>query len=267
MIRIKKNNPFLISLAVAVLLLFLHLVGLLGGLENLFASAVRPLSSRLYGWSASLSSSYQSNKDAAGLNAEIESLRHQVAGLTVANSNLQETEEENEKLRSALKFQEESRLQMVTASIIAKEEAGQDNRDLVIDRGSQDGVRSGLGVISEEGMIVGKVVETKDRTALICLVTSPNCRLAAAVQNQNKTQGLTDGDLGLTIKMSYIPQLEKIAGGDLVMTSGLDGEIPRGLVIGRVAQVKNESNEVWQEATIEPVLNFNNLTVVSVIIP
>jgi rod shape-determining protein MreC len=67
--------------------------------------------------------------------------------------------------------------------------------------------------------------------------------------------------------MNYIPQLEKVTVGDTVVTSGLSEDIPRGLVIGRVTNVKSISNEVWQTATIEPLLNFKNLTVVSVVIP
>ncbi len=267
MIRFKKNNPLLISLAVAMLLFFLHWTGLLRGPENLLTASIQPVTSHLYGWSMSLGNLFRTNQETADFQNEIERLRQEVADLTVANSKFLEIADENKKLRSALNFQEAKGFKTVTAGIIAKEEAGEDRRDLVINRGERDGLRSGLGVVSEEGMIVGKVVETKDRTARICLVTSPNCRLAASVQNQNKTQGLTDGDLGLTIRMSYIPQLEKIAVSDLVITSGLDGGIPRGLVIGRVTQVKNESNEVWQEATIEPLLNFSNLTVVNVIVP
>lgn len=267
MIRFKKNNPLVIALAVVALLFFLHWTGLTRGIERTLSAATQPLASRLYGWSSGLSRSYQNSQGAIDLQAEAERWKQEAARLTVENSRFREIAEENEKLRKALSFQDNQTFRAVVASIIAKEEVGEERRDLVINRGQIDGLRPGLGVVSEEGVIVGKVVEVKDRTAKICLVTSPDCRLAAAVQNQLKTQGLTDGDLGLTIKMSYIPQLEKIAENDLVITSGLDGDIPRGFVIGRVTQVMNESNEVWQEATIEPIINFNNLTIVSAIIP
>ncbi len=266
MMRIKKNNPVVISLAVIAIFIFLHFTGLLRGPENLFFSLIQPLSSRFYGWSSSLSQSYQGNKDISSLQAEVSNLKQQVSELTVANSRFLETVEENKKLRLALNFQEENQLKLVTAGIVSKMPFGTNSRDLVINRGARDGIRKGLGVISEEGVIVGKVIEVKDNSALVCLTTSPNCRLAAALQNQYKTQGLTDGDLGLTIRMDYIPQLEKIALNDLVITSGLDGDIPRGLVIGRVMRIKNESNEVWQEATIEPLLDYGSLTIVSVVI-
>lgn len=256
-----------IFLVVAGLLIFFHAVGLWRPVEDVLVGAVKPLSGRLYSWGVSLSSSYQDNQDRNSLQARITQLSQQVAILTVANSRCQETATENQKLQSTLHFLKTNNFQAVVANIIAKESVVDSNGNLIINRGTQDGLRAGLGVVSEEGVIIGKIVDIKDTTAVVCLTTSPNCQLAAAIQNQAKTQGITDGDLGLTIKMNYIPQLEKISGGDMVITSGLGGDIPRGLLIGRVAQVYNASNAVWQEATIEPLVEAADLTVVSVIIP
>ena len=267
MIRIKKNNPIIIFLVAAGLLLFLHNFGILNPVENLFWFSVKPLSVRLYSWGESFHSFYNASQNKTDLNAQVDRLTKEIAVLTVANSQYRETAEENEKLRAALHFNTVSNFHAVVANVIAKEDAAEDSRGLIINRGANDGLRLGQGAISEEGVIVGKVVEVKGETSKICLTTSPNCQLPAALQNQDKTQGITDGDLGLTIKMNYIPQLQKIVPGDPVITSGLGGDIPRGLVIGKVVKVYNASNEVWQEATIEPPVNFDNLTVVSVIIP
>ena len=66
---------------------------------------------------------------------------------------------------------------------------------------------------------------------------------------------------------AVIPQSEKVSLDDIVITSGLGENIPRGLVVGKVILVNSESNEIWQSATIEPLANFDNLTLVSVILP
>ncbi len=256
-----------VFLVVAGLLIFFHGVGLLRPLEDALLRSVQPVTGRLYSWGVSLSSSYKNNADKKALTAQVKALEEQVAILTVANSQCVETASENQKLQATLNFLKAANLQAVVANIIARESVVENNGDLIINRGTQDGVRAGLGVVSETGVIIGKVVDAKDTSATICLTTSPGCQLAAAIQNQAKTQGITNGDLGLTIKMNYIPQLEKIANGDMVITSGLGGDIPRGLLIGRVTQVYNASNEVWQEATIEPLVNAADLTVVSVIRP
>lgn len=265
--KIKKNNPLVIFLVVGGLLIFLHGVGALRPLENIASSLTEPLTERLYRRGALFNHSYTEAQKKEDLNLRIEEQAREITRLTVADSRCREIEDENQKLRATLNFLGTNDFKAVTASVIAKENGGEDSRGLIINRGFKDGLNVGLGVVSEEGVIVGQVVEIKDTTAKICLTINSNCQLAAALQNQTKTQGLTDGDLGLTIKMNYIPQLEKVAVGDTVITSGLGGSIPRGLVIGKVTQVHSASNEVWQEATIEPLVNLNNLTVVSVIIP
>jgi rod shape-determining protein MreC len=267
MFRLKKNNPLVIFIVVAGLLLFLHGVGAIRPLENLLLYLTKPASSRLYAWGSSFRRSFEAESDQAKLVAQVDALSREVARLTVLDSKCAESEAENQKLRTAWQFFSLREHRPIAAGIIAKESSSDDSRGLLIDKGSKDGIRSGLAVVSEEGIVVGKILEVKDTTARVCLTTSPDCQLAAAIQNQNKTQGITDGDLGLTIKMNYIPQLEKIAVGDIVISSGLGSDIPRGLVIGRISQVRNESNEVWQEATIEPMVNFNDLTVVYAIIP
>lgn len=266
MIRFKNNKPVLIFLIAGGLLFFLHSLNLLRPLENVFWFFAESSSRRLYR-AGNFFNQAGHEQNPADLAAEVDSLHKKAAALMVANSRCQEIETENEKLRSTLKFNSANALKTVVADIIAKEDIAEDNRGLVINRGANDGLRVGLGIISEEGIMVGKIVEVKAATAKICLTTSQNCQLAATLQNQDRTQGITDGDLGLTIRMNYIPQSERIVPGDLVISSGLGGDIPRGLVIGQVAKVYNASNEVWQEATIEPTINFDNLTVVSVVIP
>lgn len=270
MIRIKKNNPLLIFTVVLGLLVFLHLVGVMRPLERTLLLAVKPISSRLYQWGNGFGSAYSERREKDELIAEINRLKGEIASNAINNSHWLEIEAENKKLRGQLGFISNNKFKAVLANIIAKEESfstAEGSRDIIIDKGEKDGLRVDLGVLSEDGVIIGKVIETNSSNSRICLVTSPGCQLAASLQNEDKTKGITDGNLGLTIEMSYIPQLEKISVGDTVVTSGLSGSIPRGLIIGRVSNVKSESNEVWQSATIEPLIDFNDLTVVSIIIP
>jgi rod shape-determining protein MreC len=270
MLKIKKNKTNIIFLAVFLLLVFFHSVGLLKPLENFLLYLVKPLSGSLYKYGAEFNNSYRARNTTINLNARVEDLTNEVARLTVLNSKYLSLEEENNKLSSILKFNNENSWKTVAVSVIGRETLaaiGNESQDIIINKGSNDGLRLNLGLINEEGVVVGKIIDLKPATAKICLTTSPGCQLAASLQNQNKTLGIVEGDLGLTIKMSYIPQSEKINIDDIVITSGLGGDIPRGLVIGKVQAVRNESNEIWQSATIEPLVNMDNLTVLAVIIP
>jgi len=270
MIKIKKKNPFLIFIVVFGLLIFLHWTGLLRPLENFLLKVSEPISGQLYKKGTDFNSNYNKREEKDVLLSQIDELIKEVERLTVANADWKEIADENKKLRGQLNFSTENNFKTIVAEVIAKEalaDISDAEQDIVLNKGKRDGLDLGLAVANEQGVIVGKIIEMKDSTAKVCLVTSRNCRLAAAIQNETQTIGLTEGDLGLTIKMNFIPQSEEININDTVITSGLGGKIPRGLVIGKITMVNSESNDVWQSATIDPLINLNNLTIVSVIHP
>jgi len=270
MVKFKKKKIFLVMAIILGLLVILYSFGVLRPVESLWLFFSKPLARSFYSWGTDWHRSYNERRSQVELIDQVAALTKEVTRLTVESARRQELETENNKLRSQLNFFSNQSYRPVVANIIAKESVptlNEQSQDIVIDKGRTAGLRVGLGVISEEGVIIGKITEVRDNTAKLCLTTSSGCQLAAALQNIDKTQGITDGDLGLTIKMDYIPQPEKVAVGDIVVTSGLGASIPRGLVIGTVSAVRSEKNEVWQDATIEPISDFNNLTVVSVVIP
>ncbi|MGI6374030.1 MAG: rod shape-determining protein MreC [Patescibacteria group bacterium] len=265
----RRKNPIFVSLLIIISLITLHYLKLTQPLERLLVSATKPLTRKMYELGIRINQAAKDPDSPEQLEARLDQLNQEIAELIVANAGYQELAAENKKLREQLNFLETNDYQYVLASVLARESAIEgaiEGQDLIIDKGRANGLEPGQGVVYGPGLIVGQVVEVKENTAKVCLTTSVGCRLAAAILNQDKTQGVTDGDLGLTVKMEYIPQLEKIAVGDSIITSGLGEKIPRGLVIGRVAEVRSESNNVWQEATIEPLVNLNEITVLSVLI-
>ncbi len=267
MLKIKKNNPLVIFSTLIVFLIVLHSIGLLAPLEDFLLSATKPLTVRLYDWGTNFRSSYQQRYDRQVLQTKVQQLEKLVNTLTVANSRCLEINASNQKLRSILKLKSTHHFQTITATIIAKQLRLGNRGDLIIDRGRQSGLRPGLAIINSQGIIIGKIMEVKNTSAIACLSTNINCKLAAAVQNQTLTQGVTSGNLGLTIQMNFIPQSEKLKLGEMIITSGLENEIPRGLLIGKISQIHQSSNAVWQTATIQPLINFDNLTIVSIVIP
>lgn len=252
------------------LLIILHFIGALRPLENMAILITKPLAGFLYQKGGTITSSYEKNKQKNDIFAHATALEQEVARLTVQSANSKELEEENKKLRAQLSFLSTNKYKNILANVISQDlifDIREGDQDIVIDKGLRDGIRENLGVINENGVIIGKVIEARDSLAKICLTTNRNCKFAATIQNQNRTMGITEGDLGLTIKMNFIPQSDTISIGDTVITSGLGGNIPRGLVIGKVSQVNNRSNEIWQDVSIEPLTNLNSLTIVSVLIP
>ncbi|MDD3285378.1 MAG: rod shape-determining protein MreC [Patescibacteria group bacterium] len=265
-----KSRKVWYWLAALAMIFILHFSGLTRPLENYLFLAIKPFAAglqRVGEWSRGRP---ESAADTSVLLEQLDRAKADLAAAIVDQAKLQLLEEENKKLRMQLDFVNANDYRVLSANIVSRQnlfESAEDAQDIVLDKGSSEGLRPGLGVIDESGVIIGKIVEVKDHSARACLTTGTDCQLPAAIINSAKTIGLAEGELGLTIKMNYIPQLEDISQGDIIITSGLGGDIPRGLVIGRVAQVNKQSNEIWQDVTIEPLSSLRSLTIVSVILP
>ena len=269
----KKFNLKLVTifLATLVLLIFFNFIGWLRPFEKGLYFVVNPLTVKLYSWSAQLSNFYENHFGREDLSVKNDILEKKVEELTVANAEFLKTNEENLKLRQNLNFfKANEERKYVLANVLAKEIfSGTDGarKDLTIDKGLSDGLSSGLVVLNEQGIVVGKISDCKEKVCRFVLTTDSSCKLAASLFNENRTSGVTSGNLGLTISMNFMPQIEAVNVGDLVVTSGLEANIPRDLVIGRVTRVDKTSNEMWQAVDIEPAAELNNLTIVSVLIP
>ncbi len=267
--RGKKRRQKLIIIAALILgAAFLQLSGLLRPITGGIAAIGNSFGSAFFRRGSEINSQWKGRN--VDQDMRIQELEAEVAKLQAENVAAKMLEEENAQLRAQIDFSEQSGSQSIPAKVTAREVAfGLDDEDqkFVIDRGSRDGLRTGLAVANQQGIVLGKLVDVTDNSATLCLVVSRNCQFPASIINGDKTNGLTDGNLGLTIKMNYIPQSEQIKEGDYVVTSGLGGSIPRGLLIGHVSQVNTQTNEVWQDVTIEPSANIDDSTIVSVIIP
>lgn len=260
-----------------VLLLFLHYIKLLNPLESFLAKGFNPVLNFFYSSSSNISRTYLDQVAKVDLAAKLKEAGETINRLTTEKVELQFLKEENSALRKQLNFLAKSGKRYLIANIISRGELegdAENGRSVVIDKGLGDGLFAGLAVVgsvspgdSGQGVIVGKIVKVKDNISEIYLVTNKNFKLAAAILGEERTSGIVAGELGLTIKMEFIPQTVNIKAGDLVATSGLEQNIPRGLVIGRVTKVVKENNEVWQSATIEPQINLDFLSVVSILLP
>ncbi len=200
----------------------------------------------------------------------INSLNSKLEKITINQAEIEILKEENKKLKEYFNWQEENDYELLITRVVSREVnfgLKTQEQNLIIDKGRSDGLMPGLAVISENGAIVGKIIDVKENHAQLCLITSRNCRLAATILNNDRSLGLTDGELGLTVSLNMIPQNEEIEIGDIVISSGLGEFVPHGLVIGRVSKLEKKSNEIWQGAIIEPLVLFNNLNILAVVLP
>jgi len=267
----KVNLKFLfLFAAIFGLLVFLHGSGFLSPVEGVVQSVLNPIAAKFQSLSGGFNLAYRRQTDKVDLAAKVEALESSLEAMTVENASLKKMEEENAKLRQYLDFfDDRNGLRRVMANVIARGgfDQSEGQGDFFIDRGSIDGIFEGLAAIDEKGALIGKVIAVEERSSRIALTTGANCRLAAAVLSGGRTIGMTSGNLGLTINLDFVPQNAEVKEGEVVVTSGLEPNIPSGLAIGRVISVDKGTNEIWQKVGAEPAVDFDKVFIVAVILP
>lgn len=264
------SKRIILVTAVLGLLVFLHWLNWLNPVERALAWAFNPVRTAVHRAGVAVNGLFSEHQDIQSYEALVEQLQEDNKNLLEANARLRLLEEENQALREHLLFQHKSGREFIMANIIARGDIGtaqQRMESLTIDKGSDDGLYEGLAVLSGQGTIIGKIDQVSPQNAEVLLTNHRDCRLAAKLTDSEKTSGIVQGDLGLTLKMEFIPQSTELESGTLVVSSGLESSIPAGLVIGRVSEIFKENNELWQEAIIEPLVDPADLLVVSVLMP
>ena len=119
-------------------------------------------------------------------------------------------------------------------------------------------------MISPAGL-VGRIVEVGAETGKAILLSDPNCRVAALVQ-RTRESGLVIGGADGRLRMLYLPETTQSQAGDLVVTAGLGGGYPKGLLIGTIRSLRREVDGLSATARVEPAIDINRLEEVLVVI-
>lgn len=203
-------------------------------------------------------------RDLETARAEITLLQSQVDDLERENEELREIQGEYQLLLDLFNRARQSpEYTRQTASVIGRDTSPA-IRSIIIDKGADDGVRVGMPVESARGL-VGRVYRTTDRSAQVALITDNTSAVPARLGNSRATGLLRGGELGGSLLMDWIDLKYQVAIGEVALTSGLGGEFPSGIVIGRVIEVNRSEAELSQQALVQPATDFDSLEIVFVI--
>ncbi|MEK7064926.1 MAG: rod shape-determining protein MreC [Patescibacteria group bacterium] len=247
-----KRKTFFSILVLIILVIAAHFFGLLNPLENILRGLVSPGSNLMYGLSVNISG--QEDKCADEL------LKNKTA-----ETALQLAEEENNELRAQSQFLQKQKWQTVGADVTGKNIDTLGNT-LIINRGARDGVKENNPVIINDGILIGKIARVEEKISIIRLINDNQSKFAATIMNTDRSLGLIEGGYGISVQMNYIPQNEAINIGETIITSGLEENVPRGLLIGTIETVEKEAYQPFQKAIVKPLANLNKINLVSVII-
>lgn len=193
-----------------------------------------------------------------------EDLQAQNEALRLKNAELKTLAAENEALKKALDFTEREKDRGLAARVIS--EGSGSFHGLIIDRGLKDGLITGLPVVAN-GVLVGRVFDVGPWTSSVMSLTDPNSKIAVTVLNAQSTLAVLEGDRGLAMRMTLIPQTEELAVGDQVITSGIEPSIRRGLVVGTIGAIEKNTREPFQSAAVIPFVSTSHPIFVQVLLP
>jgi len=176
---------------------------------------------------------------------------------------LKEMARENEFLRQQIGLVSGESPQLILANVIGQN-LSPFEKCLLINQGAKDGVEEKAVVIMAGNFLIGQVIEVGSSFAKVQLIIDPNSRVNALIQ-ESGVAGLVKSNQGLNLTVDLIPQGETIREGQTVVTSGLAGIFPSGLLIGQISQVVSIDVQVFQKAKIEPAFDFKKLDKVFVI--
>src|SRR3990172_3725813 len=135
---------------------------------------------------------------------------------------------------------------------------------VIINRGSNDGILRGMPVGTNQGLVGGVDAVIAD-AARVQLITDPAAKVNIRLQNA-ETEASLIGSVTGDVTLDLIPQDVAIEAGDLVLTSGLGGGYPPDLIIGQIVNIRTRDVDLFQIATVQPVVDFNRLEIVLVIV-
>src|SRR3990172_741260 len=134
---------------------------------------------------------------------------------------------------------------------------------LLVDAGLREGVQR-LAAVNTSAGLVGEVVEASASSARVQLVTDPVSSVGVLLQGSRVTGLLVGGQSG-RLRIRYLPVRAEVQSGEVVITSGLGGVYPKGILVGKVLAVDGRGGGLFQEATVEPSVDFSQLEEVLVI--
>jgi len=176
--------------------------------------------------------------------------------------------EENEKIKKLLGAPLPANWKFMEARVVGISEK------MRIDKGEKDGVKEGMMVISEN-ILVGKVIKVNENDALVQLLSDASLKMPVLVKKPSpdktkavggiQARGLLLGQGGEKLLLDRVLQSEDIQKGDLVVTVGEEGWLP-DLLIGQIVDVAPKSAEVYQKARVSPLIDYQNLRIVFLVV-
>ena len=259
-----RTLPLLIFTLIAIALLVLHEGGQLQPIEDVAQTVFGPVERAVSGLFNGVGDLFSAVRDLRELRDRNALLEKANQDLLTENARLTGLQSENDALKALLNFtQENPTYQYQTAAIIGRDPSPY-VRFITINAGSREGLKPDMPVVTAGGTLIGRIDQVNLRSSKVQLLNDPSSAVNVRLQTSGIT-GLVIGQSSGLLRMQYIPLEAKLSSDDIALTSGLGGNLPRGLVVGQVITIEKRDVDLFQSAQLTPAADYERLDVVLVI--
>ncbi len=264
----KYHSPFvaavLLIISLAVISYSVSHVSETGVLRKMVLEAAAPVEDAITVSLKRLHDSWKRYMFLVGMEDENRQLRHQNASLNEQLNHYREGYIEGIRLRKLLNLKDGLTNRVVAARVVDRSRASL-FKTILIDKGTADGIRVGFPVLSEQG-VVGRIIETAWHASQVLLLVDGNSNIDGLIQ-RSRAQGILQGAGSAGCNLKYISRVEEVLPGDVVLSSGLAGVFPKGLLLGVVTKVSRKGEGLFQKIDVAPAIDFGKLEEVLALIP
>lgn len=264
---LKRHHIIIASLSLALFSLHLALTdkkestrGFI--LKEVLYLAASPLQNMILTVESSVTGVWGDYISLVGVKEENDSLRKTILGLQEENSRLKEDVNLNSRLKELLAFKEHAEFKTLPAGIIGVNNDGW-TKTITINKGRSDGVTKDLAVISPLG-VVGKIIDANNHTSVALINTDVRSDMDVLVQ-RSRVKGVVEGNGGESLILKYVRQIDDVQIGDQVVTSGLSGIFPKGLIVGEVTKIEKGKDNFFKYIEVRPKVDIQKLEDVLVV--
>ena len=190
-------------------------------------------------------------------------LKRELNALKMENNRYREQLFTHERLKALLQFKQSVNIPAVAAQVIGLDPTGW-FKSVIIDKGTAAGITVDMPVVNASG-VVGRVVSVSPHYAKLLLLVDQNSAVDSLIQ-RSRDRGMVRGLNSETCTLDYMVKTSDVQEGDEVVTSGLGGVFPKGIPLGRVVTVEDDSGDLFKHITVKPTVDFSRLEEVLVVL-
>jgi rod shape-determining protein MreC len=218
-------------------------------IERTVSKVFSPLQMASLGIYNIVSSTWDGYVALVGLRDEFAIQQKRVLVLIEENNRLKEVDLENSRLKEILAFKEDLTFDAVGAKVLAFNLSGW-TKTIKLNKGTTDGIVEDMPVISPMG-VIGRIIQATSGSSTALLITDPRSNIDVTIQ-RTRVRGIAEGNGKNALILKYIRDLDDVEIGDKVVTAGISGIFPTGLVVGEITRTEKSGDNFFKRIEIQP---------------